>query len=223
MEKPKDAKRPSRDEKKDGEEDESQKKTNWFAWLALFLGLIFGAFLMYMFSVLGDLEDARISVFIIFVLSMLIGISGAMVYLVVQMLSERGATTLEHIMKPYYGVPSGLMTASFVLSGGLVAGFTQASVGSFAAGNIWTVFLIGFGWQGAMMGIGSSSSVMAVKTEVREEAGNKVKNTEEELRSLMETVEKIRKDMRQQLEDASNRVRQLEGSNDPLGEVIGGN
>lgn len=124
----------------------------------LLVGVLVGVAIGYLWFVM-NLAREQLSIFAIFAISMLIGIAGALVFLVVQMLVEEEEHIMGRIMRSQWGIAPGAMAALFVLSGGLVAGFSQASTGTFAAGNLWTTFLIGFGWQGVIAGVSSSAAV----------------------------------------------------------------
>lgn len=126
--------------------------------VGLVIGIAAGVALTYFGTVLG-LGSVELSIVAIFAVSLLIGVAGALVFLIVQMLTEEEVNVLKRIMKSRYGIPPSAMSALFVLSGGLVAGFSQASVGSFTSGNIWTTFLVGFGWQGVIAGVGGAAAV----------------------------------------------------------------
>src|SRR5207245_4920181 len=95
---------------------------------------------------------------------MLIGFAGALVYVVVQLIADKELTVLKNLMEGKYIKGPG-MVLLFLLSGGLVAGLSQASVGRFEPGNIWTSFLIGFGWQGVIAGVGGSAAMRAKDAE----------------------------------------------------------
>jgi hypothetical protein len=186
---------------------------------ALVLGLAGGALLMYTSSVAG-VEEVELSIVVIFLLSLLIGVAGAMVFLIVQMLTERDAGVLDRIMKSSYGIPPSVMTAMFVLSGGLVAGFSQASVGSFTAGNIWTVFLVGFGWQGAISGIGGAAAVRDTVTEGDVTIENLKGRTEEVVQGLVSQYKVKVQELEHQLRMAASAVPVPDAMGEALGEVL---
>ncbi len=186
---------------------------------ALILGLAGGALLMYTSSVVG-VEEVELSIVVIFLLSLLIGVAGAMVFLIVQMLTERDAGVLDRIMKSSYGIPPAVMTAMFVLSGGLVAGFSQASVGSFTAGNIWTVFLVGFGWQGAISGIGGAAAVRDTVTEGDLTIENLKGRTEDLVQGLVAQYKVKIQELEHQLRMAASATPVADVMGEALGEVL---
>ncbi len=99
-----------------------------------------------------------------FVISFFVGISGAGIYLLMLLMADRKVEILENPM-----LPLPWMTALFVIAGGLVAGLFQTATGSpVAATNLQNVFMIGFGWQGAIAGIGASGRVKAGREEIGE-------------------------------------------------------
>ena len=81
--------------------------------------------------------------------SFLIGLSGAGVYLMLLLLVEGDLKILENKTLPDLGT----MTFLFLLSGGFVAAVTQITTGVLGTSGVWAVFLIGFGWQGAISGV----------------------------------------------------------------------
>jgi hypothetical protein len=153
------------------------------ALVTLLVGVLLGVVIGYVWFV-TNWGRTELSTFAIFAISMLIGIAGALVFLVVQMLVEEEEHVMGRIMRSQYGIAPGAMAALFVLSGGLVAGFSQASTGAFAAGNLWTTFLIGFGWQGVIAGISSSAAVR----DTAKEADKGMEQVKDESVKAFETV-----------------------------------
>ncbi len=75
----------------------------------------------------------------------------------VQKIADSELTVLRNLMR---GQPdTNLLVLIFALSGGVVAGMAQATSGSLETKDIWTTFLIGFGWQGVVTGVGGSSAI----------------------------------------------------------------
>ncbi len=183
---------------------------------ALVIGIAAGAALTYLGVVMG-VGSVEMSIVAIFAVSLLIGVTGAMVFLIVQMLTAEEVSVLRRIMRSRYGPPSA-MTALFILSGGLVAGFSQASVGSFTAGNIWTTFLIGFGWQGVMAGVGSAAAV-------RDKADEGDRGMEAVAKESVGTVQSIVDPLLQKVRDLQDQLRLAEravppAQDVPLGQVV---
>ena len=175
-----------------------------------------GAALTYLGIVTG-VGSVEMSIVAIFAVSLLIGVTGAMVFLVVQMLTAEEVNVLGRILRSKYGPPSA-MTALFVLSGGLVAACSQASVGSFSAGNIWTTFLIGFGWQGVIAGVGSAAAV-------RDKADEGDRGMEAVARESVGTVQSIVDPLLEKVRDLQDQLRLAERATPPpqdvpLGEVM---
>jgi hypothetical protein len=109
---------------------------------------------------------------------------------------------------------------SVTVDSGLVAGFSQASVGSFVPGNIWTTFLIGFGWQGVMAGVGGSAAARE-KAVAGEEGMREVKE------EALGTVKTVVAPLLKKIEELQDQVREAESipppaSDRPLGEVVEG-
>ena len=99
-----------------------------------------------------------------FAISFLVGISGASIYLLMLLMADRKVKILENQLMSLRW-----MTLLYVISGGLVAGLFQTATGSqVVATNLQNIFMIGFGWQGAVAGIGASGRVKAGREEVAE-------------------------------------------------------
>ncbi len=116
-------------------------------------------------AIIGGARALANDVLAIFLVGMLLGMAGAGVFVVVQLFAE-GQAFIEKIAQPRGPVSGPVLLALFMISGGLVAAAAQASVGTFVPGNIWTTFLLGFGWQGAVSGIEGSTASRARAAEV---------------------------------------------------------
>ena len=148
----------------------------------VFVGLSIGIGLTYLLVFFG-LGGVPLSILAIFAIAMLIGIAGASVYVVVQVISDKELSVLKNLLEQKY-VGRGVMLFLFLLSGGLVSAMSQASVGSFQPGNIWTSFLIGFGWQGVISGVGGSAAIRAKDSEGQEKLEQLATTFKEELQRV---------------------------------------
>lgn len=94
-----------------------------------------------------------------FLISLVIGIAGAFVYLFILLMTDRTLSILRNSLLPLWA-----MVVLFTISGGIVAAITQTTTGAgIAANNVQSVFMVGFGWQGVMSGAGGSSKVGDLK------------------------------------------------------------
>jgi hypothetical protein len=183
----------------------------------LLVGIMGGIALGYLWLFLA-FDASHMTIIAIFAVSTMIGLAGAMVFLIVQMLmAEENLSVMGRIVRSKYAQPS-LMMALFILSGGLVAGFSQASVGSFNPGNIWTTFLIGFGWQGVIAGVSSSAAIRDKGLE-GEEGMKQVKDASVDMIRVLNDQMKTRlQELQDQLHLAEKAVPPKDGT--PLGEIL---
>lgn len=94
-----------------------------------------------------------------FTISFAIGAAGALVYIFLLLMTDRTISILRNDILPLM-----VMIILFMITGGIVAGITQTASGTgIAANNVQTVFMVGFGWQGAISGAGGSSKVAEEK------------------------------------------------------------
>jgi len=100
-----------------------------------------------------------------FVLSFLVGTGGALVYLAVLLVTDNELSALNRIWESEK-LSRDLMIPLFLFSGGLVASMAQVSSGGFTTADVWSTFLLGFGWLGAMSGVGGSTTAKASVAEV---------------------------------------------------------
>lgn len=149
---------------------------------------------LFLASVAGSRAAAN-DVLAIFLLSMLLGMAGAGVFVVVQLFAE-GEAFIAKIVQPKGPVSGPFLLALFMISGGLVAAASQASVGTFVPGNIWTTFLLGFGWQGAVSGIEGSTASRARQAEadaatIKDDAAETAKIKDEARRNELERATEV--------------------------------
>ena len=146
------------------EKAEAPTRKVWPVALALIVGITIGIGLLNAFMAVG-VGGFPLPTVAIFFVATLIGMVGAFVYIVVQMVADKELSVLQNLLGSKL-LPQRLGLPLFILSGGVVAGMTQASVGSFGASNIWSIFLIGFGWLGVISGVGGSTAVGVQAEEV---------------------------------------------------------
>lgn len=92
---------------------------------------------------------------ITFSVSFLVGMGGAGTYLLLLLMTDRKVEILINpLMKLRY------MTVLYSIVGGFVAAIFQTATGNpIAVTSLQNVFMIGFGWQGALTGVGASGKV----------------------------------------------------------------
>jgi hypothetical protein len=106
-----------------------------------------------------------------FALYFVIGVVGACLYLLLQLIVDGNLSVLSNSVIPDMRA----MGALYVLAGGVFAAVVQESTGNlFALNSMQTVLLLGFGWQGALSGVGSaqraSSAANKTGTQVKEQS-----------------------------------------------------
>lgn len=139
-------------------------------------------------------------VIITFWISFCVGIAGAGVYLSLLLMTEKNIVILKNdLIKDL-----SLMTFLFLLSGGFVAAITQTSTGILTSSGIQAVFMLGFGWQGAISGVaGTGTRAKLVEdnrdvTEERDDAKERAELAKEELQKENRMLkEKIRQLIKQ--------------------------
>ncbi len=129
-----------------------------------------------------------------FELSFIFGMMGAVVYILLIILTEKNLNVFDN------GIVDNLalMCSFVIISGGVVAAVTQVTAGVLASNNIHTVFMLGFGWQGAMAGV--------VATGTRAKAAS---DFEADLKAEKEKTEIIKKHLNEELEEVYNTVNEL--------------
>ncbi|UCH32378.1 MAG: hypothetical protein JSV05_03090 [Candidatus Bathyarchaeota archaeon] len=133
-----------------------------------------------------------------FWVSFLIGLGGAGVYLSLYIMTEKHLKILQNKVIDHLG----FMTFIFLLSGGFVAAVTQVSTGPLQNGGIQAVFLVGFGWLGALSGVAGVTETanlnlenialnlkkLSAENEAKSIEGLKKENIE--LKKIIEALEK---------------------------------
>lgn len=104
---------------------------------------------------------------ITFAASFLVGVCGAGTYLLLLLMTDRKMEILVNkFMRPLH------MTIFYIIAGGLVAGLFNTATGNpIMATSLQNVFMIGFGWQGAIAGVGASGRVKAGREETGDTIG----------------------------------------------------
>lgn len=133
--------------------------------------------------------------------SFLVGIIGAGVFLLMLLMTERNLTTLENNVVP----DKSLMAFLYILSGGFVAAITQTSIGVLSSNGLQGVFMIGFGWQGALSGVGASGSIRKAVADLpgvtdanQKDAETMIKKKEKELTDTIAKLETRIKNLQKQ-------------------------
>lgn len=83
-----------------------------------------------------------------------LGIAGSGVYLVLLLMTEKKLTILENEIIP--NLP--FMIFLYLLSGGFFSAVMQVSSGIITSSDVNTVFMLGFGWQGALSGVAGAGA-----------------------------------------------------------------
>ncbi len=138
------------------------KTSRWFWVLAL---IIFSFLFLTVVAHLTEYLTPVKSGVETFSVSFLIGMGGAAVYLALLLMTEKNLSILENsIVKDM-----NLMSLLFVMSGGFVAAVTQTTTGTtFSTNSLQSVFMIGFGWQGALTGVAGSSTRVKLNEEIQQ-------------------------------------------------------
>ena len=89
-----------------------------------------------------------------------------------------------------------LMTLLYIMSGGFVAAITQTSTGILSSNGLQAVFMIGFGWQGALSGVGASGSIRKATEDYSIDSEKNKKDIDTVTSSLERTLEEARKELK---------------------------
>jgi len=139
-----------------------------------------------------------------FWLSFVVGLGGAGIYLMLLLIVEGHMK----ILKNNIVTDLGLMSFLFLLSGGFVAAVTQVSTGILVAGGIQAVFMVGFGWLGALSGVAGVKARVELNMENKDlvEEADKVEAT---LESSTEGLKKDRDKLLNIIEEGKDRIVEL--------------
>jgi len=171
---------------------------------AVLVGIIAALSLILCFS--SSLFAPVRQVVLTFWISFSVGLCGAGVYLSLILMTEKDLKILENNMTRDLG----LMTFIFLLSGGFVAAVTQVSTGTLVPNGLQAVFMLGFGWLGALAGVAGSSTVAQVSKEKRESDSSK-KAAEIERDSSLQGIIMENKELNDKLEAAYAIIEKLKG------------
>lgn len=108
-------------------------------------------------------------VIITFWVAFCVGMVGAGVYLSVLLMTEKNIV----ILKNELITDLSLMTFLFLLSGGFVAAIIQTSTGILTSSGIQAVFMLGFGWQGAISGLAGTGTRAKLVEDNRDVTGER--------------------------------------------------
>jgi hypothetical protein len=172
----------------------------YFAILSIFFAAFITLILCFFTSSLAPATDAVVT----FWVSFLIGLGGAGVYLTLLLIVEGHLKILKNNIVSDLGVMSFL----FLLSGGFVAAITQVSAGILAAGGVQAVFMIGFGWLGALSGVAGVKARAELNLENKDLA-EEAYQAETKLESSLEGLKKDRNKLINIIEEGKNRILEL--------------
>jgi hypothetical protein len=144
-------------------------------WITLFIIIFIGVISLGTYQIMRSNTFAdQTWTFTTFWTSFIVGSLGAVVYLGLLIMTEKNLNVLQNdVLHDTY-----LMALLFVFSGGFVAAITQTSAGRLTAGALQSVFLLGFGWQGALTGVAASSTRVKINEDFQETYTNDTLNLE---------------------------------------------
>jgi hypothetical protein len=171
-----------------------------FAILSIFFAAFITLILCFFIGSLAPATDAVIT----FWISFLIGLGGAGVYLTLLLIVEGHLKILKNNIVSDLGVMSFL----FLLSGGFVAAVTQVSAGILATGGVQAVFMVGFGWLGALSGVAGVKARAELNLENKDLA-EEAYQAETKLESSVEGLKKDRNKLINIIEEGKNRILEL--------------
>ena len=138
-----------------------------------------------------------------FWVSFVIGSIGAAVYLSLLLMTEKDLVMLRNNVITNVW----LMAVLFIFSGGFVSAITQTAAGILTSSAAHTVFMIGFGWQGALAGVAASST----RAELTQEIAKTENELEEEIKRKLLIVGSKEREIAEILEAFKNRVADIRG------------
>jgi hypothetical protein len=185
---------------KNSKQQRSHVTIVYFAILSIFLAAIITLILCFFTGSLAPAADSVIT----FWVSFLIGLGGAGVYLTLLLIVEGHLKILKNNIVSDLGVMSFL----FLLSGGFVAAVTQVSAGILAAGGVQAVFMVGFGWLGALSGVAGVKARAELNLENKDLAEDAYQ-AETKLESSVEGLKKDRNKLINIIEEGKNRILEL--------------
>jgi hypothetical protein len=175
--------------------------------LAIFLAAIITLILVFYISSFSAAADSVMT----FWISFLIGLGGAGVYLTLLLIVEGHLK----ILKNNIISDLGFMSFLFLLSGGFVAAVTQVSTGILTTGGIQAVFMVGFGWLGALSGVAGVKARTKLNLE-NQDLAIEADQAEAKLESSTEGLKKDRDKLLTIIEEGKNRIIELSEEIDRL-------
>ena len=182
----------------------------FLATLSIFIAAIVTLVLCFFTSSFAPIVDSVVT----FWISFLIGLGGAGVYLTLLLIVEGHLKILKNNIISDLGVMSFL----FLLSGGFVAAVTQVSAGILASGGVQAVFMVGFGWLGALSGVAGVKARAELNLENKDLA-EEANEAEAKLESSTEGLKKDRDKLLKIIEEGKNRIMEL---NEEIEKLKGG-
>jgi len=206
----------SEQSKDDGRKDNSESKI--WKWKGIPISVILAVLIIapsaisILVTATNSAFESTLATLTTFGVSFCVGIAGASVYLSLLLITEKNIEILRNkVIKDV-----SLMTLLFLLSGGLVAASVQTSIGILKTSGVHAVFLLGFGWQGAISGISGSTTRQRL-TDDLDECGkrtselqemNQVK-TSQRLGQLLRDCRRIRQELEEEKEKYRKELEQL--------------
>ncbi len=138
-----------------------------------------------------------------FWVSFVIGTIGAAVYLSLLLMTEKDLVMLRNNVITDVWV----MAVLFIFSGGFVSAITQTAAGIITSSAAHTVFMIGFGWQGALAGVAASST----RAELTQEIAKTEQELVEEIKQKVLIAGSKEREIAEILEAFKNKVAELSG------------
>jgi hypothetical protein len=167
--------------------------------------LIFGVAIATMIlpEVSADFASSRDALFT-FWTSFCIGLLGAGVYLSLLLMTEKNLPILNNSLIDNISI----MALLYLLSGGFVAAITQTATGTLTTNSIQAVFMLGFGWQGAISGVAATGT----RVELNEENMDlraRAEDDEERSNIALEGLQKENNELKNRLREALMELRNL--------------
>lgn len=200
--------------KQDNEANRTKNKSYvapiFIAILAIFLAALLTLVLCFFISSFAPVADSVMT----FWISFLIGLGGAGVYLTLLLIVEGHLK----ILKNNIISDLGFMSFLFLLSGGFVAAVTQVSTGILVTGGVQAVFMVGFGWLGALSGVAGVKARAELNLE-NKDLVEEADQAETKLESSVEGLKKDRDKLLNIIEEGRNRIMEL---NEEIEKLRGG-
>ncbi len=130
-----------------------------------------------------------------FVIYFVAGCAGASLYLLLLLMTDRDVEILRNKIVANLR----LMTLMYIIAGGVFAAVVQISTGNpLQMTSLQAVLLLGFGWQGALSGVGATGKVTAMKRDLnqylnamQENAQTLVSRKDKEIEDIKAYLEQI--------------------------------